>query len=215
MSRSGDFYENRITGERVVVLRGDEDAAPGESGFGHLTVAPHGALAGEHIHPRISERFIVISGTLGTRLGGVERRLNAGEEATAEPGVAHDWWNAGEDFASVLVEVRGPDEHRQRFDAMFATIFGLANAGRTNSSGMPGLLQLALLAREFRDVIVFTRPPRTIQAPLFAALSTIGRLRGLRGIYPKYLHVHGHTVPDPDLLALAGIELSPGQADSI
>jgi len=94
MSRLGDFYENRITGERVVVLRGDEDAAPGESGFGHLTVAPHGAVAGEHVHPRISERFIVISGTLGVRLDGIERRLGAGEEATARPGVAHDWWNA-------------------------------------------------------------------------------------------------------------------------
>jgi quercetin dioxygenase-like cupin family protein len=215
MSRLGDFYENRITGERVVVLRGDEDAAPGESGFGHLTVAPRGAVAGEHIHPRISERFIVISGTLGTRLGGVERTLNAGEEATAEPGVAHDWWNAGEGFASVLVEVDGPDEQRQRFDAMFATIFGLANAGRTNASGMPSLLQLALLAREFRDVIVFTRPPGAIRAPMFAALSAIGRLRGLRGVYPEYLHVHGHAQPDPDVLALAGIELPPGPADSI
>ena len=215
MSRLGDFYENRITGERVVVLRGDEDAAPGESGFGHLTVAPRGAVAGEHIHPRISERFIVISGTLATRLGGVERRLNAGEEATAEPGVAHDWWNAGEGFASVLVEVEGPDEQRQRFDAMFATIFGLANAGRTNASGMPSLLQLALLAREFRDVIVFTRPPRAIQAPLFAALSAIGRLRGLRGVYPEYLHVHGHTQPDSNVIALAGIELPAGPAGSI
>jgi mannose-6-phosphate isomerase-like protein (cupin superfamily) len=66
MSRFGDFYENRITGERVAVLRGDDDAATGESGFGHLTVAPHGAVAGEHVHPQIRERFIVVSGTLGT-----------------------------------------------------------------------------------------------------------------------------------------------------
>jgi mannose-6-phosphate isomerase-like protein (cupin superfamily) len=207
MSRLGDFYENRITGERVVVLRGDEDAAPGQSGFGHLTVAPRGAVAGEHIHPRISERFVVLSGTLGTRLDGVEGRLTAGDEATVAPGVAHDWWNAGEDFASVLVEVDGPYEQRQRFDAMFATIFGLVNAGRTTPSGMPGLLQLALLAREFRDVIVFTRPPRAIQGPLFWALSAIGHARGLRGIYPEYLHVHGRTQPDADVLALTGIKL--------
>jgi quercetin dioxygenase-like cupin family protein len=212
MSRLGDFYENRITGERVVVLRGDEDAAPGQSGLGHLTVGPHGAVAGEHVHPRISERFTVIAGTLGTRIRGVERTLNAGEQATAQSGVAHDWWNAGESFASVLVEVEGPDEQRLRFDAMFATIFGLANAGRTNATGMPSLLQLALLAREFRDVIVFTRPPRAVQAPLFLALGAIGRARGLRGVYPEYLHVHGRTQPDPAVLALAGIELPPGQA---
>ena len=206
MSRLGDFFQNRITGERVVVLRSEVDTTPGESGFGHLTVAPHGAVAGEHVHPRIRERFIVISGTLDTRVGGVERRLNAGDEATAAPGVAHDWWNAGEDFASVLVEVVGPDEQRERFDAMFATIFGLANDGRTDAKGMPGLLQLALLAREFRDVIVFTRPPRAIQGPLFGALGAIGSARGLKGVYPEYLHVHGHTQPDPDALALAGIE---------
>jgi quercetin dioxygenase-like cupin family protein len=205
MSRFGDLYENRVTGERVVVLRGDEDAGPGESGFGHLTVAPHGALAGEHIHPNISERFTVISGTLGANVGGVERRLEAGEEVTAAPGVPHDWWNAGEDFASVLVEVEGPDKQRRRFDAMFATIFGLANAGRTNARGMPGPLQLALLAREFSDVIVFTRPPPAIQAPLFASLGLVGRMRGLRGIYPEYLHVHGRTQPDPAVLELAGI----------
>ncbi len=215
MSRLGDFYENRITGERVVVLRGDEDAAPGESGFGHLTVAPHGAVAGEHLHPRISERFLVISGMLGTRVGGVERTLNAGEEATAKPGVPHDWWNAGEGFASVLVEVEGPHEQRQRFDAMFATIFGLANAGRTGANGLPSPLQLALLAREFRDVIVFTHPPRALQGPLFAVLSAIGRMRGLRAIYPEYLHVHGHTQPDGDVLALAGIDLPAGTADAI
>jgi quercetin dioxygenase-like cupin family protein len=206
MSRFGDFYENRITGERVVVLRGDEDAAPGESGFGHLMVAPRGAVNAEHLHPRISERFIVISGRLAARIGGVERTLGAGEEATAQPGVAHDWWNAGEDFASVLVELQGPYEQRRRFDAMFATIFGLANAGRTNARGLPSPLQLALLAREFRDVIVFTRPPRAIQAPLFAALGAVGRARGLRAVYPEYLHVHGHTQPDADVMALAGIE---------
>ena len=206
MVRLGDFYENQVTSERVVVLRGDEDAAPGESAFGHLTVAPHGAVAGEHVHPRFSERFIVISGTQGVRLNGVEGRLEAGPEATAGPGVAHDWWNAGEDYASVLVEVEGPDEQRRRFDAMFATIFGLANAGRTNARGMPGLLQLALLAREFQDVIVFTRPPRVIQGPLFAVLGALGRLRGLRGVYPEYLHAHGRTQPDPAAVALAGLE---------
>jgi uncharacterized cupin superfamily protein len=105
VSRFGDFYENRVSGEGVVVLRGDEDAAPGQSALAHLTVKPRGAVSGEHAHPRITERFAVLSGTLGTRLNGVERVLQVGEEATALPGVAHDWWNAGEGDASVLVEV--------------------------------------------------------------------------------------------------------------
>jgi mannose-6-phosphate isomerase-like protein (cupin superfamily) len=205
VSRYGDFYENRVTGERVVVLRGSEDRAPGESAIAHLTVRPHGAVAGEHVHPQISERFVVVSGTLGTRLDGVERTLTAGEEATAAAGVRHDWWNAGEDEASVLVEAAGSDEQGRRFEAMIATIFGLANDGRCNAKGMPSPPQLALLAQEFADVIVFTSPPRTVRRPLFAVLGALGRLRGMRGVYQEYLHVHGRTTPDPTVVALAGL----------
>lgn len=188
-----------------MVLRGDQDRSPGESGLAHLTVRPHGAVAGEHVHPQIRERFVVISGTLGTRVGGVERELRAGEEATATPGTPHDWWNAGEDEASVLVEVDGSDEQAARFERMIATIFGLANDGRTNAKGLPGPLQLALLAREFDDVIRFTRPPRALQMSLFAVLEVLGRMRGLRGVYPEYLHPHGRTSPDREAVRRAGI----------
>ena len=41
--------------------------------------------------------------------------------------------------------------------AMIETLFGLARLGHTNSEGMPNLLQLALVAREFSDVIVSVR----------------------------------------------------------
>jgi quercetin dioxygenase-like cupin family protein len=209
VSRNGDFYENRVTGEFVVVLRGDEDSAPGESAIAHLMVKPHGAVAGEHVHPQIAERFAVISGTLGTRLNGAERLLRAGEEATAAAGVAHDWWNAGEEDASVLVEVSGPQEQKPRFEAMIATIFGLANDGRTNAKGLPGPLQLALIGQEFGDVIRFTSPPAIVQSPLFAALGALGRLRGLQAVYPQYLHPHGRTTAAPEAMARAGLAPAP------
>lgn len=209
VSRNGDFYENRITGEFVVVLRGDEDAAAGESAIAHLTVKPHGAVVGEHMHPQITERFVVISGTLGTRVNGVERNLQAGEEATAAPDVAHDWWNAGDEEASVLVEVAGPQEQKPRFEAMIATIFGLANDGRTNAKGLPGPLQLALIAQEYADVIRFTKPPAAVQGPLFAVLGALARLRGLQGVYPEYLQPHGRTSPAPEAMARAGFALPP------
>ena len=205
MSRNGDFYENRITGEFVVVLRGDEDSAPGESAIAHLTVKPHGAVVGEHVHPSITERFAVVSGTLGTRVNGVERLLAAGEEATAAPSVAHDWWNAGEDDASVLVEVSGSQELQPRFEAMIATLFGLANDGRTNAKGMPGPLQLALIGAEFGDVIRFTSPPAAVQGPLFALLGALGRVRGLQAVYPQYLQPHGRTTAAPEAMARAGL----------
>jgi hypothetical protein len=83
--------------------------------------------------------------------------LEAGEELMVPAGMRHDWWNAGDGDAGVLVELSPP---QPRFKTMIATLFGLANAGTTNAKGLPGPLQLALIAREFSDVIRFTKPPR-------------------------------------------------------
>jgi quercetin dioxygenase-like cupin family protein len=201
MPRCGDMYENKVTGEKGVVLRGDEDGQ-GQSGLANLIAAPGAAVVGEHVHPHIEERFRVVSGELSVRVGGIEKTLVAGEEATAAPGVAHDWWNAGKDEASVLVEVSPPDT---RFVDMLATLWGLANAGKTNSKGMPNPLQLALIGREFEDVIQFTKPPRIVQQVMFALLAPIGRWRGYRATYPEYLEPHRRVTPDPEVMALAGL----------
>jgi hypothetical protein len=49
---------------------------------------------------------------------------------------------------------------------------------------MPHPLQLALIATEFADVIVFRKPPAAVQRVLFAALTPIARRRGYRATYP-------------------------------
>ena len=85
MARYGDLYENEVTGEWAVVLRGDEDA-PGEPMLVHLRVRPGGAVSGEHLHPAMQERFLVLRGSLATRVDGVERTLLEGEEVTVPPG---------------------------------------------------------------------------------------------------------------------------------
>lgn len=95
----------------------------------------------------------------------------------------HDWWNAGEDEAHVVFEV----SPAVRFEAMIKNLYGLAQDGKTNAKGMPSLPQLALLAREFEDVIVFTKPPRAVQKVLFDILAPIARLLGHKGSYPEYL----------------------------
>lgn len=48
----------------------------------------------DHVHPRQEERFEVLSGKLGLRVGGVERVLGEGEAITAPAGFAHAAWNA-------------------------------------------------------------------------------------------------------------------------
>ena len=68
---------------------------------------------------------------------------------------------------------------------MIETIFGLAREGHVNEKGMPSPLQLALIGREFSDVIVFRRPPPAVQRVLFGALAPVARARGYRATYPS------------------------------
>ena len=70
---------------------------------------------------------------------------------------------------------------------MIRNVFGLAQDGKVNKQGMPGLLQLAVFAREFDDVIQLTKPPQIVQRILFGLLAPLARLLGYRGSYPEYL----------------------------
>jgi hypothetical protein len=75
-SHRGDVGVNPVTGERSVVLVGTGDGR-GDRLAAHLHVSPGGAVAGEHYHPSITERFRVLSGQLEVSLDGERRTLPA------------------------------------------------------------------------------------------------------------------------------------------
>jgi Cupin domain len=148
-----------------------------------LHVRPGGAVMGEHFHPAMEESFTVVRGRLGYRLNGREGVAGPGERLHLPHGAVHDWWNVGEEEAHVLVEI----SPAARFGEMIGNAYGLARDGKTDAKGRLHLLQAALFAREFGDVIRFTSPPRPVQKALFGALAPIARFLGYRGSYPKYL----------------------------
>ena len=182
MSKAGQVIENPVTGERVVVRVGTEESEGGLL-VADAYVRPGGAVTGEHVHPAIEEYFTVVRGRVGFRLDGRETIAELGQRLRVPAGMAHDWWNAGEEEAHVTVEIRPGG----RFEEMIVNLFGLAQDGKTNAKGMPNLLQAALFAREFEDVIYFTKPSRAVQKVLFAVLAPIARALGYRGSYPGYL----------------------------
>jgi quercetin dioxygenase-like cupin family protein len=184
MTRAGDVFENPVTGERAVTRVGEESG--GELAIADLYVAPGGAVAGEHVHPGIEEVFTVVRGRVGFRLDGREDVAGPGRRLVVPPGVAHYWWNAGEDEAHVVVELRGEKRLLEGFVTMLSNAFGMARDGKTDAKGRPNLLQAALLAREFDDVIRFVDPPRPVQRALFGVLAPLARLLGYRATYPQY-----------------------------
>ena len=193
MSKAGDIFENPITGESGYIRVGTEETN-GELIVSDLRVRPGGAVLGAHVHRDADERFTVLKGNIGYMLGGQNGNLQAGESADLPRGIPHDWWNAGDEEARVIVEIRPGT----RMELMILTMFGLAHDGKTNSKGMPNLLQLALISQEFEDVFQPLKPPVWVQHIAFGILAPIARLLGYKAIYPHHQDMNlGTTEVEP------------------
>jgi quercetin dioxygenase-like cupin family protein len=176
----GEAFENPVTGERATVLELPWENPEGRA-VAEMTALVGARVVGEHRHPAIVERFTALEGELTVKRDGHTSILREGETAVIEPGVWHDWWNASDRDARVRVEAT-PGE---RFALMIETLFGLARLGHTDSKGMPHPLQLAVFAREFRDVIEFRSPPPMVQRAISGVLTPLARWRGYRATYPE------------------------------
>jgi mannose-6-phosphate isomerase-like protein (cupin superfamily) len=176
----GEVWENPVNRERLTILERPWDNPSGRTIL-EMTALVGARVVGEHLHPAIVEKFTVLEGELTVKRNGQTGMLRQGETATAEAGVWHDWWNAGNRDARVRVEIT-PGE---RFLHMIETFFGLARLGHTDGKGMPRLLQLVPIAREFSDVVVFRAPPAAVQRTVFGVLAPLARRRGYRATYPQ------------------------------
>lgn len=190
MSKAGDVFENPITGEHGYIRLGT-DETNGQLIVSDLRIRPGGAVIGAHIHPTVDERFTVLAGKIGYMLGDKKGVLQAGECVDLTKGVAHDWWNAGDEEARVLVEMRPGT----RMEQMITTLFSLAQEGKTNAKGVPNPLQMAVIAQEFTDVVVFLNPPPSVQRVVFGVLAPIGRMMRYKAIYPHHLERPVGSVP--------------------
>jgi hypothetical protein len=94
------------------------------------------------------------------------------------------------------VRIRGQIRPALRTENFFETFFGLGRDGKTNRKGLPNLLQLAVLAREYEDEMRLAKPPFAIQRMLFAPLAIVGRIFGYRSRYPRHSQEPAPQGPD-------------------
>ena len=182
MARWGEEIHNPIQGDSILFRHTARDTS-GELMSGELVVSPGGGNP-LHVHPLQEEHFEVLSGTLGVQIGDEHRSLGQGQEATVPPGTPHRWFNDSDrEEARVLGEVR-PALNSEVF---FETLYGLARDGRTDESGVPNLLQFAVMLNGLhKGEIYLAEPPIALQKALFALLSPAGKLLGHRDHYPRY-----------------------------
>jgi len=192
MMRAGEVYENPATGERVVIRVGAEECG-GELLVADLYVEPEGASMGEHVHPGIEEGFTVVRGRIGYRLDGREGVARSGQHLHVPHGTTHDWWNAGEQEARVLVEI----SPAARFEEMIKNLLGLAQDGKTDAKGRPNPFRLAVIMREPFDLVRLPSPPTWVQKTGLALGTPRGRLLGCE---PTYV---SSCVPEPRHMEVA------------
>ncbi len=186
MAEPGETIENPVTGERITWIETTQITG-GKLLACDLYLGPAAAVAAEHRHVRQEERFVVHAGTVGFEVAGEVRMASQGDQVAVPIGVAHRWWNAGQDEAQVRVELR-PALDTETF---FESFFGLARDGKTNAKGIPGLLQIAVLYSDLGDSCPQpVKPPPWMQRSVFTVLAPIGRRAGRRAVYPKYSPRH-------------------------
>ena len=181
MARSGETINNPVTGERFTWRQVAADT-DGRLVMGEMVLPPGGFVAAEHVHPIQEERYEILAGELKVRLDGREQTVGPGDRVVVPAGRPHIWWNAGREDVHFRCEVT-PALH---FETFIETFFGLASDGKTNAKGLPNPLQLAVLARTYKEEIRLARPSPAVQTLLFGPLGIVGRLMGYRSSYPRY-----------------------------
>jgi quercetin dioxygenase-like cupin family protein len=182
-------HEFSFFGHRFHVLESARDTDDGSLRFDYT--APPGANISEHVHREQEERFEVVSGKLGTRVGDQEVLLTPGQSGVGPPGIPHAWWNPSDDEeVRFLVGIRpGLD-----VETMLETVLGFMRDGKTIGPLPRNPLQLAVLAQEIGSWLVLTPVEKVLFAPV-VLLAFVGSLLGYRARYPAYSGPDGQAAP--------------------
>ena len=178
MIRAGDTIENPVTGERLVFRKTSRETG-GQAVVIETYVQPSGFVAAAHVHPSQEERFEVLRGSVGFKIGRKKLVAGPGQRITVPAGTPHKFWNAGDEEAHFVCEVRPA----LQFESLLETMFALATDGMTNRKGMPNPLRLAVIANAHFDTVQLPFPPALLQRIALALGAPVGKLFGYEPTY--------------------------------
>jgi quercetin dioxygenase-like cupin family protein len=177
--KTGTAMENPVSGQRLIFRKTTQDTGGELLEVESVYTKPTSSRPPVHYHPLQKERFEALSGRLNVLVDGQERTLKEGEVLIVPPGVPHEMW-----AAQAGARVNWQTRPALKTEAFFETVWGLAKDGKVNDMGVPNLLRVALIAREYEDEFRLASPPWALQRALFGLLAPVGRLLGYRARYP-------------------------------
>lgn len=181
MAHTGQVLVNEVTGQQITFRRTSDDTG-GEMLELESAFRPDEPRPPRHSHPDQEERFEILTGRVGCKLGRETRSLQAGERLVIPAGTQHEMWAEGGGEATVIWQTV-PALETER---MFETLWGLANDGKTNKKGLPRPLQGAVMMHHYRREMRLPFPPAVLQPLVFGVGAWIGRRFGLHASYERY-----------------------------
>ena len=131
------------------------------------------------MHPHQTERFEILGGTIGMKVGRKKIEARYGDVVKVEPGTPHRFWNAGDDELHFVCVIRPA----LQFEQLLETMFALAADGKTNRKGMPNPLRLAVIANAHFDTVRLPFPPAALQKLGLVLGAPVGRILGYGAVY--------------------------------
>jgi quercetin dioxygenase-like cupin family protein len=178
MAKQGDKITNARTGQIMIFLNTGRETN-GELLEIECYSPPTNAKEPEHVHPRQSNNFRMISGSCIFSVNGREEIVDAGQSISIPPNTKHRFWNSGPAIAHYIQEF-SPALH---IDEFFETFFALSRDGKLNEKGIPNLFLGSLIMLKHQNEIRVINPPWPLQLITYWTLSPIGRLMGYHSNY--------------------------------
>ena len=89
-----------------IVFRKTSHETGGQAVVIETYVQPNGFVAAAHVHPSQEERFEVLRGEVGFKIGREKTVAGPGQRLVVPAGTPHKFWNAGDEVAHFVCEVR-------------------------------------------------------------------------------------------------------------
>jgi mannose-6-phosphate isomerase-like protein (cupin superfamily) len=136
-----------------------------------IRTEPGGGVLADHVHPRLEERYKVIAGEVTFRLDRKPVVAGPGTNIVVPAGVRHSFTNTGTNASHLEVEAEPALQLRESIEEGAA----LTQAEKFTADGKPrtlrALIEAAALGHRYRETVVLSSPPRTMQRLLFPLLA--------------------------------------------
>jgi len=183
MAFTSKVIHNPITGQQIKFIKTSRDTNGSmlemESTFSKFSNEPP-----PHYHPHQEEEFKIIKGSISVRINGEVKILHQGDRLYIPRNTVHSMWNHSNDTSIVNWRV----SPALNTEYLLETVMGLASIGKVNKSGMPSILQMALVANKYGKEYRLARPSFAIQKALFTILTPLAYFVGYRSSYKCFIN---------------------------